>query len=213
MGQVGVDGTIRYEDSYGDGCGMSHLSVGIHNIVGCYDFEGDSWVFETSGTDATSYAIFGDAVNDVATFHNGTVDFSDSAFDDLQMQTGSVTASAPILSPAFVSSCGSGLDSCAPFTSSGGLNETSLTGGPTAGRFTTATATTGSTTITMGTYATGRNPTTQIAAPNGWHCSASDQTHPANLIVGTSVSTTQCLLTVVTAIAPGDVIEFSAIAY
>jgi hypothetical protein len=91
------------------------------------------------------------------------------------------------------------------FTSSGGLDETTLVGGATAGQFTTATLTTGSTVITMGASVP--------AAPHGWHCAASDQTHPLDIIVGTSASTTTCKLTVAVAITIGDVIEFSAIGY
>ncbi len=49
MGQVGCGRNHRYEDSYGDGCGMLHSSVGTHSSVSCYDFEGDSWVLEASG--------------------------------------------------------------------------------------------------------------------------------------------------------------------
>ena len=90
------------------------------------------------------------------------------------------------------------------FTSSGGLNDTGLTGGATAGKFTTATLTSGSTVITMGNSAT---------APNGWHCSASDITHPSDIIVGTSASATTATLTVASAITAGDVIEFSCMGY
>jgi hypothetical protein len=90
------------------------------------------------------------------------------------------------------------------FTSSGGLDETTLVGGATAGKFTTATVTSGSTVITMGNSAT---------APNGWHCSASDITHPLDIIVGTSASTTTALLTVASSITAGDVIEFSCMGY
>jgi hypothetical protein len=90
------------------------------------------------------------------------------------------------------------------FTSSGGLDEVTLLGGATAGKFTTSTLTTGSTVITMGNSAT---------APNGWHCSASDITHPLDIIIGTSASATSCTLTVAVAITLGDVIEFSAIGY
>jgi len=90
------------------------------------------------------------------------------------------------------------------FTSSGGLDETTLVGGATAGKFTTATVTSGSTVITMGNLAT---------APHGWHCDASDITHPLDIIIGTSASTTSCTLTVAVAITAGDVIEFSAIGY
>lgn len=92
----------------------------------------------------------------------------------------------------------------ATFTSSGGLDEGSLVGGATAGQFTTATVTTGSTVITMGNSAT---------APQGWHCSASDKTHPLDIIIGTSRSPTTCTLTVALAITVGDVIEFSAVGY
>jgi hypothetical protein len=91
------------------------------------------------------------------------------------------------------------------FTSSGGLDETTLLGGSTVGKFTTATVTTGSTVITMGASVS--------AAPHGWRCNAADITHPLDIIVGTSVSTTTCRLTVAVAITAGDVIEFSALGY
>jgi hypothetical protein len=90
------------------------------------------------------------------------------------------------------------------FTSNGGLDEGTLLGGATAGKFTTSTLTTGSTVITMGNSAT---------APHGWRCSASDITHPLDIVIGTSLSVTQCTLTVAVAITLNDVIEFSAIGY
>jgi hypothetical protein len=90
------------------------------------------------------------------------------------------------------------------FTSSGGLGDTTLVGGATAGKFTTVTVTSGSTVITMGNSAT---------APHGWHCNASDITHPADIIVGTSASVTTATLTVATAITAGDILEFSCVGY
>jgi hypothetical protein len=91
------------------------------------------------------------------------------------------------------------------FTSSGGLNDTALTGGATAGKFTTATLTSGSTVITMGNSAT---------APHGWACSAFDITHPADVIQAAPTSATTITLTVATSITAGDVIQFGpCIAY
>ena len=90
------------------------------------------------------------------------------------------------------------------FTSSGGLDEITLVGGATAGKFTTATVTSGSTVITMGN---------SLTAAHGWHCSASDITHPLDLIVGTSAGTTTATLTVAVAITASDVIEFSCVGY
>jgi hypothetical protein len=98
-----------------------------------------------------------------------------------------------------------GISTGTTFTSSGGLDETTLLGGGSAGKFTTATVTTGSTVITMGS--------TVPAAPHGWHCSASDITNPLDIIVGTSASTTTAKLTVALAITAGDVIEFSCVGY
>jgi hypothetical protein len=115
-----------------------------------------------------------------------------------------------------VNACGSGgtfsgtltaggvISGSTTFTSSGGLDETTLVGGATAGKFTTATVTSGSTVITMGG---------SISAPHGWHCSASDITHPTDIIVGTSASTTTAKLTVASAITAGDVIEFNCEGY
>lgn len=91
------------------------------------------------------------------------------------------------------------------FSSSGGLSETTLTGGATSGKFTTVGVTSGSTIVTMGSSAT---------APTGWACSALDITHPNDVITASPTSTTTITLTVASAITAGDVIQFGpCIAY
>lgn len=91
------------------------------------------------------------------------------------------------------------------FTSSGGLSETTLTGGATSGKFTTVGVTSGSTVVTMGSSAT---------APHSWACSALDITHPNDVITASPTSATTITLTVASAITAGDVIQFGpCIAY
>jgi hypothetical protein len=52
-----------------------------------------------------------------------------------------------------------------------------------------------------------------VVAPHGWHCSASDITHPLDIIIGTPTSTATATLTIASAITVNDVIEFSCIGY
>jgi hypothetical protein len=88
------------------------------------------------------------------------------------------------------------------FTASGCSNSTTV-GGATAGSFASGTTGTCTVTITMGDSDT---------APNGWSCTASDQTTPANLISQkTGGSTTTAVITGTTVSA--DVISFHCLAY
>lgn len=88
------------------------------------------------------------------------------------------------------------------FTASGCSNSGTV-GGATAGRFTSGTTGACTVTITMGDTAT---------APNGWSCTASDQTTPANIYDQTTGgSTTTAVLTGTT--VTNDVISFSCIGY
>lgn len=73
-------------------------------------------------------------------------------------------------------------------------------GGGTAGTF--VSGTTGACTVVL-TFA--------FTAPNGWACSASDRTTPANLISQSASSTTTCTITGTT--VASDVISFMAMAY
>lgn len=82
----------------------------------------------------------------------------------------------------------------------GCASSTSLTGGPTAGKFTCGTTTTAATlTITMG-----------ATAPNGWVCNIDDTTSKLHF-ANTTDTTTTCSATVT--ITSGDVVKFSAIGY
>ena len=82
----------------------------------------------------------------------------------------------------------------------GCASSTSLTGGPTAGKFTCGTTTTAATlTITMG-----------ATAPNGWVCNIDDTTSKLHF-ANTTDTTTTCSATVT--ITSGDVVKFSAVGY
>lgn len=85
-----------------------------------------------------------------------------------------------------------------------GCSATTTIGGATAGTF--ASGTTGTCTVVIN-----MNGATGATAPNGWACSASDRTTPANLISQSASSTTTCTITGTT--VSGDVISFLATAY
>lgn len=91
------------------------------------------------------------------------------------------------------------------FTSNAGCGDTTLTGGATAGKYTSVTAGTCTTVITMGNSAT---------APNGWSCTATDLTTIADVgnihQSGTSATTASLNETTV---AANDVIQFSCVGY
>lgn len=91
------------------------------------------------------------------------------------------------------------------FTSNAGCGDTTLTGGATAGKYTSVTAGTCTTVITMGNTAT---------APNGWSCTATDLTTAADAgnIKQTATTTTTASLNETT-VAANDVIQFSCIGY
>lgn len=86
------------------------------------------------------------------------------------------------------------------FTSDGGCTESNLTGGTTAGKFTVGTSSTCNIVISL------------TAAPNGWHCSPTDLTHPATVIHETT-PTTNAKTFVITSPTMNDVIEFACIGY
>jgi hypothetical protein len=89
------------------------------------------------------------------------------------------------------------------FSSNSGCTEGTLVGGATAGKFTVGQNTACTIIITMGDTAT---------APNGWTCTAYDQTAvPAVAIRQTASTATTCSLLMTVAIS--DVIAFSAIGY
>ena len=89
------------------------------------------------------------------------------------------------------------------FTSNAGCTESALAGGATAGKFTVGQATACTIIITMGNSAT---------APNGWTCTAYDQTAvPAAAIRQSATTTTTCSLSMT--VATNDVIVFSAIGW
>jgi hypothetical protein len=83
-----------------------------------------------------------------------------------------------------------------------GCSTTSLTGGGSAGKFTSGTTGTCTPVITMGDSAT---------AANGWACAAADQTTPADVLTQTASTTTTATLSGPT--LSGDVISFHCIAY
>jgi hypothetical protein len=91
------------------------------------------------------------------------------------------------------------------FTSNAGCGDTTLVGGATAGKYTSVTAGTCTTVITMGNSAT---------APNGWSCTATDLTTAADAgnIKQTATTTTSASLNETTVVA-SDVIQFSCIGY
>lgn len=84
------------------------------------------------------------------------------------------------------------------FTASGCSNSSTV-GGAVAGQF--ASGTTGTCTVVI----------TLPASPNGWACSASDISTPANLISQSATSTTSCTITGST--TSGDTIVFKAMGY
>lgn len=89
------------------------------------------------------------------------------------------------------------------FASNAGCTEGTLVGGATAGKFTVGQGTACTIVITMGDSAT---------APNGWACSASDQTAvPAVAIRQTASNTTTASLLMT--VATSDVVSFSCIGY
>lgn len=89
------------------------------------------------------------------------------------------------------------------FTSNAGCTESTLVGGATAGKFTVGQGTACTIILTMGDTAT---------APNGWTCTAYDQTAvPAVAIRQTASTTTTCSLLMT--VATSDVITFSAIGF
>lgn len=89
------------------------------------------------------------------------------------------------------------------FTSNAGCTESTTVGGATAGKFTVGQGTACTIIITMGNTAT---------APNGWTCTAYDQTAvPAIAIRQTASTTTTCSLLMT--VATNDVITFSAVGY
>jgi hypothetical protein len=89
------------------------------------------------------------------------------------------------------------------FTSNAGCTESATAGGATAGKFTVGQGTACTIIITMGNTAT---------APNGWTCTAYDQTAvPAVAIRQTASSATSCSLLMT--VATNDVITFSAVGY
>ena len=91
------------------------------------------------------------------------------------------------------------------FTSNAGCGDTTLVGGATAGKYTSVTAGSCTTVITMGNAAT---------APNGWNCTATDLTTAADNgnIRQTATTTTTASLNEGTVVA-NDVIQFSCIGY
>jgi hypothetical protein len=91
------------------------------------------------------------------------------------------------------------------FTSNAGCGDTTLVGGATAGKYTSVTAGTCTTVITMGNSAT---------APNGWSCTATDLTTAADAgnVKQTATTTTSASLNETTVVA-SDVIQFSCIGY
>ena len=91
------------------------------------------------------------------------------------------------------------------FTSSGGCTEGTLTGGATAGKFTTSGSTSCSTTVTMGN---------SLSAPNGWSCMAIDLTTIGDVTNPHQTASTQTTATFATGtIVANDVIQFSCIGY
>ena len=89
------------------------------------------------------------------------------------------------------------------FTASGCTNSATV-GGATAGKFTSGTTGACTVTITM-------NGAVGLTAPNGWHCTASDETTPANLISQSASTTTTATITGTT--VTSDVISFSCFGY
>jgi hypothetical protein len=97
------------------------------------------------------------------------------------------------------------------FKSDGGCGETSLTGGATAGSFTSGTPSssgpatgTCTLTITMGA---------SIAAPNGWACHANDLTTNAESATWSQTATTTTTATLSGTTASGDIVNFACIGY
>lgn len=115
----------------------------------------------------------------------GTLSASTGSFSG-SVQATSVTATTRITSGG------------TKFTASGCSNSTTV-GGAVAGSFTSGT--TGACTVVI----------TLPGATNGYTCSASDLTTPANLIAQSASSTTSCTITGTT--VSGDSIHFMAIAY
>lgn len=89
------------------------------------------------------------------------------------------------------------------FTTSG-CSVSATTGGATAGTMTSGTTGACTVVITM-------NGATGLTAQNGWSCTASDLTTPANLVSQSAVSATTCTITGTT--VSGDVLTFHAFAY
>ncbi len=91
------------------------------------------------------------------------------------------------------------------FTGNAGCGEGSLTGGATAGKFTTSGTTSCTIVITMGNSA---------SAPNGWNCTALDLTTVGDLLDPHQTATTQTTVTLVSGtIVANDVIQFSCMGY
>lgn len=116
------------------------------------------------------------------------------------IDSGTIGNAAGVIKTAAVVSGGA----AAAFTGSTGACATTGTqsGGSMAGRVTCTAATAASTLVIV--------PGT--TAPNGWICTAFDQTTRANLLQQTATTTTNCTLTA-TSITQNDVIVFQAIAF
>jgi hypothetical protein len=132
---------------------------------------------------------------------NGTVDtaLSRSAAGVITGDTGTLNNAQARLRLAGVISSGT------TFTSSGGCTEGTLTGGATAGKFTTSGSTSCTTTVTFGNTAT---------STTGWSCWTHDLTTATdynNPHVTSSTTTTVVIAT--GTIVSGDVIEFGCIGY
>jgi hypothetical protein len=91
------------------------------------------------------------------------------------------------------------------FTGNAGCGEGSLTGGATAGKFTTSGTNSCTIVITMGNVAT---------APNGWDCHAIDLTTVGDVTNPHQTASSTTTATIVSGtIATNDVIQFSCIGY
>jgi lysophospholipase L1-like esterase len=111
-------------------------------------------------------------------------------------------STAPVTTTSFVGA--NGYESLGTKFTTSGCAVSATTGGPTAGSYTSGTAGTCTTVITM-------NGATGLAAPNGWACSASDRTTPTDVIAQTASTTTTATLSGTT--SSGDVIGFSCMGY
>lgn len=151
-------------------------------------WSGNNIVGLYSGTVFRAYAC---AVNDANGLNNINGNSSFTA------QACFATDKGTLYAPALVSAGG------AKFTISGCSASTTV-GGPTAGTYTSGTTGTCTTVITM-------NGATGITSPNGWACTASDQTTPADLITQTASNATTATLAGTT--LSGDVISFHCMGF